>query len=143
MMYDADWYLNFFAPIPEEKWCEGSYADLEGRHCAIGHCYIGRGDRLHRKEVPEVSNLIILFEIHLNECPQTVNDRMSIRFNQHTPKKRIIAALLQIKAKQREVEITEPPITPEELMAMLPSIEITEPPVYIKDIIKEEVLEVV
>lgn len=38
MNYDLDYVITKFEAIPEEKWCQGSLLDKQGRACAWGHC---------------------------------------------------------------------------------------------------------
>jgi hypothetical protein len=94
MNYDVDYFIAKFEAIPEERWCEGTYDDLTGRHCALGHC--GIRFEAGKSSNPEGDALVKLTATEA----VNINDGHDGRYEQPTPKQRIIAALLDIKSKQ-------------------------------------------
>lgn len=95
MNYDVDYFLNKFEAIPEEKWKTNSWKDSgDGRMCAHGHC--GRGkDALSQESLS--LNRILGFKVI------AINDGWDERYQQPTPKQRILAALMDIKAMTQPV----------------------------------------
>lgn len=99
----AEEALRILEPIPEEKWCTGSFLDDKGKRCAIGH-YIhkktGRvdndGDLFggHTKCAIRISSIEFL-----NEGQMSIADVNNGYFgtlhgySQPTPKQRTIALL--------------------------------------------------
>lgn len=104
MEYNVDYFIKKFEAIPEEKWCVEKPQD-NGRSCAIGHC--GVNDYVY-SECVEARVLLALFHHgHFRgfEPVWTINDGHDYRYNQATPKQRILAALYDIKkAEQPEVK---------------------------------------
>jgi hypothetical protein len=96
--YDADYFIKKFEAIPEEKWAVGTYEE-GGCCCALGHC----GFRFKREGYSETvttdegAALALLFKSHHRAAP-VVNDGYDHRYQQSTPKARILAALVDIKA---------------------------------------------
>lgn len=73
----------FFLAIPEEKWCTNAF-ECEGRHCARGHITSTKADL----------NLdLILGARNGWSVTVAVNDGKDPRYQQPTPKQRILAAL--------------------------------------------------
>lgn len=125
---DAQYFIDKFEAIPEEKWAINVLQTIDGRRCAIGHCL---GSRLPEGVVltvlssgslnDEVRVLQNLFRDHL--CfgiVVKVNDGTDPRYQQETPKQRILAALRDIKTKEDEEKavqevknMLEIPICPE------------------------------
>ena len=83
--YDVYYFIRFFAAIPEERWCVGYLDDGDGRHCAIGHC-------------PNESTRFLWEEYKL--CLAAVNDGEHPRYQQSTPKRRVLAALRDVACSQ-------------------------------------------
>lgn len=81
-------FIRKFEAIPEEKWCV-DYLHEKKSSCALGHCNPNK----------EVEALIDLFTGHLSLGPAGVNDGCWSKYQQPTPKLRILAALSDIKAK--------------------------------------------
>lgn len=84
--YSIDYFINKFTKIPAEMWIIGKVNDDKGRCCALGFC----------NEMGEMDPLVDLFKEKDLKVPW-VNDGKDIRFNQKSPKTRIIAALKWIK----------------------------------------------
>lgn len=85
----VDEYIKFFEAIPEDKWCTGNFHKGE-KSCALGHLRNAGldDDFLHdilRSVMPFGANVVV------------INDGLSNSFRQHTPKKRILAALEEAK----------------------------------------------
>lgn len=82
MIYDADFFIEFFSKIPEEKWTTWIFEDNKGRRCALGHCGAGKRNAL---------------EAVLHGNTMGINDDpfcyWEHNLNAHTPKTRILAAL--------------------------------------------------
>jgi len=89
-MYDVNYFIKKFEAIPEDKWTTGRFA-LGGQCCALGHC----GERL-RAETEESRALDRVVGEH-GFVVITINDGSDLRFNQPTPKKRILAVLQYVK----------------------------------------------
>lgn len=79
----AEQFYAFFSLIPEQQWCTGQYA--EGiQHCTLGHL----GER-NGTTIPACT----LLERILEASAATINDGQDQRYQQPTPKQRILAAL--------------------------------------------------
>ena len=98
-IYDADYFLNKFRAIPEEKWIRGTYGagGPDEPHCALGHC----GMRRKNDGSFDSSEAIALRDIFRGHFPvHEVNDGFIPHlFPQDSPKERILAALQFIKEK--------------------------------------------
>jgi hypothetical protein len=123
-MYTVDYFIKKFQAIPEENWLVGDYQNEDKtKFCALGHCG-GTSNSFYNKDNKEYSLLSEMCLSILNRSIVNINDGTCPRtFPQSTPKKRVLAALLQIKAKLQPIEISDPPITAEELISSLPAIE--------------------
>ncbi len=93
MEYNVDYFIAKFESIPEEKWCVDRVTNKEGQHCAFGHCSADKGanciegEKLYRLTTPEF-------------LVADVNDGRDKKYQQPTPKQRILAALYDIKFKE-------------------------------------------
>lgn len=99
MNYDVDYFIDKFQRIPEELWITGSYCG-DGRGCAFVHCGIDWRKGIVNPGKPEAQALCDLFSVALEQSVITINDGADSRYQQPTPKQRILAALRDIKAKQ-------------------------------------------
>ncbi len=88
-VYDVDYFIRKFEAIPEEQWCTRQYTDDEGRHCALGWCRGFDGEYGYAEEVA-LERIAPFF------VPD-VNDGNDVRYQQPTPKQRVLAALRDIK----------------------------------------------
>lgn len=105
--YTPDYFLEVFEKTKDSEWCVGEYENIDGQHCALGHCgafaYDNGRDEIH---TPESHALMMLFATanlmgdHITRVCD-INDMRSDTFPQDTPKQRIIAALRYIKEKQQ------------------------------------------
>lgn len=99
--YDIDYFINFFTAIPDEKWCAGAL-ELDGRHCALGHCTPGHkeGDLW-----PPAALALNSIAAVAPPCKSplkaiaAINDGCNPAYRQATPKQRVLAFLADCKAK--------------------------------------------
>lgn len=87
-MFTKEYFIQKFEAIPEERWITRRFVDAEGRCCAYGHCGINTVIR----QTAEAKSLSDLFS--RSGIPVlVVNDGRDFRYQQSTPKQRILAAL--------------------------------------------------
>ena len=93
MNYDVDYFITKFEAIPEELWMIEYFEEVQkdGRitRCALGHC--GASDANYSEEAKTLNLL-------LNYLVAGINDGANDRYQQPTPKQRILAALRDVKA---------------------------------------------
>lgn len=115
MNYDVDYFISKFEKIPDSKWCTGVFDD-DDKHCANGHC--GVTEKNCSDDMPEEATALnMLFNKHgyintkyrLSDWGPVaiVNDNHDGVYNEPTPKKRILAALRNIKKMNSEPEVQE------------------------------------
>jgi hypothetical protein len=109
MIYDAQFFIDKFDAIPEEKWTTGFF-ELNGAHCANGHC--GVTDSNYKSNIKEADALVALLRtleittltdydgFGIFEITANINDGFTSEYQQETPKQRILAALYDIKKLQ-------------------------------------------
>jgi hypothetical protein len=91
MKYDVDYFIRKFAAIPEDNWYTHEYTNNDGtKMCALGHC----GSRQDEDDTSQSNALRDILE----HCVGSINDGSDSRYQQPTPKQRILAALNDIKA---------------------------------------------
>lgn len=100
-IYNVDYFIKKFQNIPEHKWCIGELQDESGRRCFLGHCHPAESipDCMYCSE--ELGAAIMLFHNNLGVAGYVVNNGHHPDYQQGTPKKRILQALYDIKAKQQ------------------------------------------
>lgn len=98
MIFDVDYFIAKFDAIPENLWTIKKYVDDKGCMCALGHCG-ARVNESIQKVTEESLALNLLFTDVINVNVVSVNDRIINVFG-GTPKKRILNALVTIKALQ-------------------------------------------
>lgn len=112
MIYDADFFLNRFRHIPEDKWCTFMLDDGDGKHYVLGHCnvqaYVENEmsialGKLFQFLFPDWRQ--VEFEYmgaDIMDLIYSVNDGSSERFKAYgiTPKERVINVLLAVKEKK-------------------------------------------
>lgn len=93
-IYDKAHFLAKLGAIPDSEWCMGEFEDHYGRHCAGGHC--GAAEATAESQA--------LYQL-LGFLPKTrgsktamahlprINDGADPRYQQPTPRARILAAL--------------------------------------------------
>lgn len=123
-MYNIQYFIDKFSAIPEEKWICGHLGNATIGRCAYGHC-----GGYYTAEAKALSHIFIpLKEGHGTDGGIRINDGYTARYlHLNHPKHRILAALWDIQKGERRlvpVEISDPPITGEELITQL------ETPVY-------------
>jgi hypothetical protein len=101
MKYDANYFINKFEAIPEDKWITGNYG-TEDRHCALGHCGVSRvfnnnNVKIDFHATSEGSALWCLFNRTHVSSVIGINDGRHPDYQQPTPKQRILAALYDIR----------------------------------------------
>ena len=85
---------EFLASIPDERWQVGSYGTYGGRCCAVGH--LGLADRMPHDGDPmgDMRRTVKEAAVGLLGVALTaINDGRDPRFQQPTPKARVLAAL--------------------------------------------------
>lgn len=89
MTCDKAYFIAKLAAIPDKLWCSGSLVDDVGRCCVLGHC--GRSGA----NSPEGHALEKLFpsRYYGKLLVARINDGEDPRYQQRTPKARILAAL--------------------------------------------------
>lgn len=118
--YTCDWFINFFKAIPNDRWRTDALGDA-ATHCALGHCGVLRGMTILSNDYPWSARALsyLLWEFiggdpNPDKCnrddriePKSgnhlaawINDGLDSRYQQPTPKARILQALRDIKAKQ-------------------------------------------
>jgi len=94
--YTVEYFINKFEAIPEDQWTTEVYEDDLGRQCAFGHCSTSTNpDKIGFVGTTEAADLLILF-IRADLSVACVNDGRDDRFQQPTPKQRILTALRHI-----------------------------------------------
>jgi hypothetical protein len=86
-VFDVDYYIGRCEALPESEWCTGTVLNAAGQCCVIGHFFHDGIDGLSRA-----------FKGVLDLSLVKVNDGEEARYQQPTPKQRILAALRDIKA---------------------------------------------
>ncbi len=108
-IYDVDYFIAKFTAIPEERWCIGRLTKLHlvEQHCAFGHCEHKHDslDDIQQEEGTEARALSDLMFRHYHVMGWQINDQGETIyggpvFDQPSPKRRILAALENIKKKQ-------------------------------------------
>jgi hypothetical protein len=87
MTYDKAYFIAKFEAIPEDKWTTRHYRNDEGQCCAVGHCLPLTGTQSQEKS----DFLILGHRSYLNFIE--INDGRHSRYQQPTPKQRVLAAL--------------------------------------------------
>ena len=118
---DAQYFIDKFEAIPEEKWCVRYWINAEGQSCANGHCGVRRTivDNSPWTHIPEEAKYLyrIFKNLEVTPIPSAmrygdlsesgdeycvkaalINNGDSVEYQQGTPKQRILAALRDIQA---------------------------------------------
>lgn len=97
--YDAEYFIEKFEAIPEEKWrSDGFYGSSDSEtFCAMGHCGVRDDGEWPGGDADALIDLFLANTIAVVE----INDGGDQNFPQPTPKQRILAALLQIQAQTK------------------------------------------
>lgn len=107
MIYDVNYFIKKFEAIPEDLWITGLYYSLDrSGFCALGHCGVTKIERTEEADALEslfISNLRDIQKVHIKlRLVTSINDGLIDKYNQPTPKKRILAALYDIKKIQEK-----------------------------------------
>ena len=79
-------FIAFFESIPDEQWCVGAQESFD-YGCALHLCYLrGNGGE----------DAVALMSL-LNRQAAKINDGLDPRYQQPTPRARIVAALMDVK----------------------------------------------
>ena len=95
-MYDVNYFIKKFEAIPDEKWVIGDFDGPNESHCAAGHCGM---NRIFGKSGIWPREYKALFELFrpIGIAIPVINDEKTHRYQQETPKQRILAALYDIR----------------------------------------------
>lgn len=103
MEYNVEYFIAKFEAIPENKWCVGALQDHD-RCCAQGHCGVTRENHLVRYNRASESYALIhimggfVYDGTINAA--LINNGCAPKYQQETPKQRILAALYDIRDKE-------------------------------------------
>lgn len=93
MEYTIEYFIAKFEAIPEKDWTTKDYVN-EGKSCALGHCgvreHLDTGWPVTTDEGEELNELLCA------KVPE-INDGEDTRYQQATPKERILAALRDVQ----------------------------------------------
>lgn len=98
MTYDVQYFIDKFEAIPEEKWCTG-VSGGKGVTCAFGHCAYDVATGTIQSDWIDRQGALIKALSPLGQLVQRINDGKDLRYQQPTPKQRILAALRDVQAK--------------------------------------------
>jgi hypothetical protein len=95
--YTVDYFIKKFKAIPGAKWGVNSFMSAGGnKMCALGHCGLRAGFLQYTPEADALGKLIA----EADESVTVVNDGLSPKYKQRSPKGRILACLKDIKKRQ-------------------------------------------
>lgn len=97
MKYDVDYFIAKFEAIPEDLWMAGDFTDGV-RCCAFGHC----GEKGWTNPLTQESTCLSSL---LEGEVARINDGNDDKYPQPTPKQRILAALRDLKPRERIVYV--------------------------------------
>ena len=125
---DAQYFINKFEAIPEEKWCINYQMNGKGQRCALGHLMPEDAIRwsCYGHQTSEGLAISKLFEGCINGVMKSyypefqgalnvavVNNGGALEYQQSTPKQRILAALRDIQKKEQEQKALLEPLCSE------------------------------
>lgn len=90
MIYDVDYFIKKFEAIPENKWITCRLYDNCGRHCAEGWALEFGGQECKNHLQGHFNKIGIRWASEVNNEPFD-------RYQQETPKQRVLAALYDIQ----------------------------------------------
>lgn len=79
------YFIDKFTAIPDDQWTIERFTDDQGRHCALGFC----GAPTRTEEYQCLSQMFVDAGVYIS----FINDGKDSRYQQHTPKARVLAAL--------------------------------------------------
>jgi hypothetical protein len=94
-MKTAQDFIDFFEGIPEDEWFVGDFVNPENpkQKCAVGHCGVTQA------RFPLATNASFILRQILDSNIGHINDGKNPRYQQPTPKQRILAALRDAKER--------------------------------------------
>ena len=104
-MYTVDYFIKKFEAIPEAKWLVMSRSDGYAR-CAYGWCYATHKEAKETEEGlgkisdEEVALTVLVRSLNSEFAAGGINNGIYSRYQQPTPKQRILAALYDVKRMQ-------------------------------------------
>lgn len=114
MKMNAQYFIDKFEAIPEEKWTEFVQIDNHGKRCALGHFlpseyrntkdWINGGYNCGAQTVEGKALTKIFGDAY---TIASINNGQYPRYNQPTPKQRILAALRDEQSKEQQNEAVE------------------------------------
>lgn len=128
MKMDAQYFIDKFEAIPEERWCTSVFRNGKGQMCANGHCGVKFAELSAMRiiETEESSALCDVFtkvKIHdgfgnplldysilgrnYSNIAALINNGRSVEYQQFTPKQRILAALRDVQTKEQQDKAVE------------------------------------
>lgn len=101
MNYNTQHFIDKFEKIDEALWNIGAYhSDDKTKSCALGHCDGCSNISEPQRECKSLWDLFCAHKLNVTD----INDGMSSRYMQPTPKQRILAALYDIKKMQEPIK---------------------------------------
>lgn len=97
--FTRDYFIAKFEAIPDAQWHVGHYRDPQNpaRRCALGHCRNSKEGAAFSFE-ESTDEEMALHGLLAGSGPAVVNDGKVSRYQQPTPKARILAALRDLPA---------------------------------------------
>lgn len=115
MKYDVDYFIRMFKRIPQRNFTTKEYRNSMNpkKCCALGHCGVDKAPenfisieefryKIGRKVNKKAQSLYDLVYNSLGIEINVINDGKIDKYQQATPKQRILAALYDIKKLQEE-----------------------------------------
>jgi len=103
MKYDVDYFIAKYESIPEDRWCTAKF-NVGNSSCALGHlgCYWISSIESHAfiSDEAKILNTLMNDFFNFETCVWGINDGYSGKYQQPTPKHRILAALYDIREKE-------------------------------------------
>ncbi len=100
MNYTVDYFIEKFEATEEDSWCTGGYGNGI-KSCALGKCFT-KQQQANGDLSDEAKALCQLISGNLSSGVVCINDGDNPYYPQPTPKARILAALRDIKAKEKK-----------------------------------------
>lgn len=94
--YDVNYFIKKFSKIPESKWCVRERVNRNGQRCAHGLCYDDNDYYMYPSNSVEESLQKLASKFGYTGIGP-INNGTDKRYKQKTPKKRVIAALMDLK----------------------------------------------
>lgn len=104
MKYTVDYFIKKFEAIPDEKWCVANRYNSLGQKCAHGHCYRGNPNLRNTNKIEEAFEKLATDNYHIVKAYGFgyINNGSDTRYQQPTPKDRVLAVLNDIKNAQQQ-----------------------------------------